>query len=90
MKKKFWIAILIGLLILFITNTLINCIKPYMKGVSNDVWNSLGISFGLAYLITYNLEYKEENGKLRTQRVVTYLYSVVIIFLIYLGISYVW
>lgn len=88
-KKRFWKAILIGLLILFVSNIIIFYIKPYLKGVSDNVWDSLGISFGLAYLITYNLDYKEGKASIRMQKVVTYLYSMVIVFLIYFGLSYV-
>jgi len=81
-----WKVFLIGLLIVLISNILFGLLQPLLN-VPEDLWASLSASLGLAYIISYNVEIKDSNVSLRMQRVVNYIFSLIIIFIIIYGLS---
>ncbi len=85
---KTWKIFLIGLIILFVTNVAIFFIEPMFPIIPRNVWDALGLSFGIAYMITYNLENKESKVSLRMQRFVNYVVAWIIVFVVYIGLSY--
>jgi hypothetical protein len=82
-----WKVFLYGLLIVLITNVIVIVIQSFVKGVPDSIWAAISASFGIAYIISYNVEVKDSEVSPRTQRIVNYLFTLIIVFIIIFGVS---
>lgn len=87
MKNSSLKAILIGVLIIFISSIIVGLIEPLFPGIPEVIWEALTYAFGLSYAITYNVQYPNSNVNLKVQKIVSYLFCLVIVITVYIGIS---
>jgi len=89
MNKKFLKTVAIGLVIIMVSSIIISFVKPYVEFVSERIWFTLSITFGVTYVATHNLKYNESKISIRNQKIITYLYTWVLVFGIYYGLSFI-
>lgn len=77
----------IGILIIIVSNLVFALIMPLFN-IPERIWSSLSTSLGLAYIISYDIENKDSEVSIKMQKIINYIFTVIITFIVVIGASF--